>query len=725
MPAWPWPVRVYLTGVAETVAMTCKKPGEDFSVVLKNEKERISTQRRNRKDISEQLTGLALSGGGIRSASFGLGVLQALAHKKYQVFNKLDYLSTVSGGGYIGSALTWLNHLQKGEQWQFPLGMRGRGARSDEKNTALDYIRQHGNYLTPEKNLSTTSFIATVIRNTLLTSAVYYALLLSLILFGVRYHLITPPGNVLQGGAIQWERVVTVSLVGALAGVLMFVVVTVGYAFFSYAVKGMRRRDYIARIMVQKVLGWMMTLVIALALLASLPIAYALLNNWGTMAAGIVSSAGGVMGGIYEFMRQRTARIMASAPGGIRIGVTSFLLIYGLMLLAYALASRIPAGLDLELVAAYCLFLGLFFGFFINTNYFGLGRMYRDRLMETFLPDMKTIDVGAWNLAKQSDAARLSDMCGEDEHGPYHLVNCNVVMVDSDEAKYRGRGGDSFVLSPLFCGSNATGWHDTRKFLDDGMTLATAMAISGAAANPNTGVAGRGTTRDRLVSFLMAFLGLRLGYWARNPAASGYHRILASLTRPSLLYPGIVQGLMGRRLNEAAGYLELSDGGHFENTGLYELARRRLDVIIVSDAGADPGFSLSDLGDAIERIRVDFGYYIYFDDEEYSLMNLMPGSSTGDTIFDRSFCLARHGFAVGRIEYDETHSGNIIYIKSTLIRDLPGDVYAYKKANPSFPHQSTVDQFFDEVQLEAYRELGYRLCKEMLEMNTRQEKSWV
>jgi hypothetical protein len=257
------------------------------------------------------------------------------------------------------------------------------------------------------------------------------------------------------------------------------------------------------------------------------------------------------------------------------------------------------------------------------------------------------------------------------------------------------------------------------------MTLATAMAISGACANPNTGVAGRGPTRARLVSFLMAFLGLRLGYWARNPAATGYHRFMASVTQPNLLYPGIIQGLLGQRLNEAAGYLELTDGGHFENTGLYELARRRLDVIIVSDAGADPEFSLSDLGDAIERLRVDFGYYVYFRDEEYNLMNLMPGSSTDETFFDRNYCLARHGFAVGRIEYDEDHIGTLIYIKSTLIRNLPGDLYAYKKANGEFPHQSTTDQFFDEVQLEAYRELGYRLCKEMLEVNMREAKNWV
>jgi len=707
--------------------MTANKQGSGFDAVHESEKLRIAQQRHVRGDDSGRWIGLAISGGGIRSAAFGLGVLQALAHEKFQVLKKLDYLSTVSGGGYIGAALTWLNYLQRGKTWRFPLGNRGDGARSPGDNNALDYIRQHGNYLTPANNLSAVSMLATVCRNTLLTSAVYFLLLLALLLAGVHFKLIAPPFALSDSGAMDWGQVCSAALNGTLLALALFVVVTVGYAFISYSVTVMRLRDYIARVMVQKVLGWLLTLAIGLALLASLPVAYAYLQFGATLAAGGAASAAGAAGGIYEFLRQRSARVMAAAPGGVRIVVTALLLIYGLLLLAYATADWIGRSWgDLALAAGYFLALGLFFGFFLNSNYFGIGRMYRDRLMETFLPDPETISSGEWGLAKQADHARLSELCGDSEYGPYHLVNCNAVMVDSAEAKYRGRGGDSFLLSPLYCGSNATGWHMTHEFLGDRMTLGTAMAISGAAANPNTGVSGRGPTRDRLVSFLMAFLGLRLGYWAWNPTVGGMRRFLLSkVLRPNLLYPGIVQGLFGQRLHETAGHLELTDGGHFENTGLYELARRRLDVIIVSDAGADPGFSLADLGDAIERIRVDFGYYVDFDDGEYNLVNLMPGSVPDENFFDRKCSLARYGFAVGRIEYDKDHSGTLIYIKSTLIRGLPGDVYAYKRTNPAFPHQSTVDQFFGEVQLEAYRELGYRLCKQMLEANLSKGGNWV
>ena len=67
------------------------------------------------------LVGLALSGGGIRSATFHLGVIQALA--KHGLLKTVDYLSTVSGGGYIGSCLSsLLNDQEVGpDQERFPL----------------------------------------------------------------------------------------------------------------------------------------------------------------------------------------------------------------------------------------------------------------------------------------------------------------------------------------------------------------------------------------------------------------------------------------------------------------------------------------------------------------------------------------------------------------------------------------------------------------------------
>lgn len=72
------------------------------------EREAVQARRRNYGlDVGRDwAAGIALSGGGIRSASFSLGVLTSLA--KRNVLPRFDYLSTVSGGGYAGAFLTQL-----------------------------------------------------------------------------------------------------------------------------------------------------------------------------------------------------------------------------------------------------------------------------------------------------------------------------------------------------------------------------------------------------------------------------------------------------------------------------------------------------------------------------------------------------------------------------------------------------------------------------------------
>ena len=82
-------------------------------LIIQKEKEHLKL------DPQQPVSGLAISGGGIRSASFGLGVLQSLVANDR--LKEIDYLSTVSGGGYIGSALTWA--LKQDEDWFRPPGV--------------------------------------------------------------------------------------------------------------------------------------------------------------------------------------------------------------------------------------------------------------------------------------------------------------------------------------------------------------------------------------------------------------------------------------------------------------------------------------------------------------------------------------------------------------------------------------------------------------------------
>src|SRR3989440_5702012 len=93
--------------------------------------------------------GLALSGGGVRSAAFSLGVLQALNH--YNVLRNVDYLSTVSGGGYVGCALTATMTCTEGK---FVFGNAppggGEQAASEIADTpSVGHLRNYSNYLVP------------------------------------------------------------------------------------------------------------------------------------------------------------------------------------------------------------------------------------------------------------------------------------------------------------------------------------------------------------------------------------------------------------------------------------------------------------------------------------------------------------------------------------------------------------------------------------------------
>ena len=324
---------------------------------------------------------------------------------------------------------------------------------------------------------------------------------------------------------------------------------------------------------------------------------------------------------------------------------------------------------------------------------------------------------GTTGPAWDADRAELSDMCVE--HAPYHLVNTNVVLVDSDDPRYRKRGGDAFLLSPLYCGGTAAGWIQTDDYMQrDALTLPTAVAISGAAANPNTGAGGVGPTRRPILSLLMGLLNIRLGYWVPSPRAKKTKRQpVANHFRAAW------HELRPRGFTEDRNLLQLSDGGHFENLGVYELVRRRVKVIVCCDAAADPGFDFKDLQVLARRIGTDFGARIKFEDDN-RLELLIPREPDPQQVQARDpdtdaypvgACFAERGYIQGTIVYpDESQSTSFILLKTTMVRRLGLLLKGYKGANRAFPDQTTADQFFDEEQFEAYRELGYEIADTLL-----------
>ena len=134
-------------------------------------------------DLNEPMAALCLSGGGIRSASFALGILQGLT--RFGVLGQFHYLSTVSGGGYIGSWLTaWRHHARSDEEVFSRLDRTANqtGKEADEVN----HLRANSNYLTPKLGLlsaDTWTVVALTIRNLVLNWLVFLPLFMGVLFF--------------------------------------------------------------------------------------------------------------------------------------------------------------------------------------------------------------------------------------------------------------------------------------------------------------------------------------------------------------------------------------------------------------------------------------------------------------------------------------------------------------------------------------------------------------
>jgi hypothetical protein len=150
--------------------------------------------------------------------------------------------------------------------------------------------------------------------------------------------------------------------------------------------------------------------------------------------------------------------------------------------------------------------------------------------------------------------------------------------------------------------------------------------------------------------------------------------------------------------DDTSSYVHLSDGGHFENTGAYELIRRRCRYVVVVDAAEDPTDASENLANLVEKVRTDFGIPIE--------INTTPLRKDANG-------LSTWHCAVGAIQYDDVDGsgviGTLLFIRSSLTGDEDADIRNYAINNPIFPHHSTADQFFDETQFECYRALGYHI----------------
>ncbi len=373
----------------------------------------------------------------------------------------------------------------------------------------------------------------------------------------------------------------------------------------------------------------------------------------------------------------------------------------------------------------------------LSPNSNSLHRLYRDRLSKAFIfyepkatswlmtfasrlaslivPRMVIKPLTTTQQAELEIKAEKEDLPAQDnfklsalsdEFAPYLLVNSAVNIQASKHANQRGRNADFFMFSPNFIGSVATHYASTMAMerYDQDVDVATAMAISGAAASANMG----GGTIKALTPTL-TILNVRLGYWLRNPGwvqtSSWWQEFITRLFEATNFY--FFLELFGR-LKEDSRHIYVTDGGHIENLGIYELLRRRCRLIIAVDAEADPNMNFASFVKLQRHARIDLGTRITLPWRAIRARTLAAKDAIekGNEIDP---LVPRKGphCAIGLIAYPNQETGYLIYIKSSMTCDESDVLLDYKRRNPLYPHEATSDQFFTEEQFEVYRALGF------------------
>jgi hypothetical protein len=385
----------------------------------------------------------------------------------------------------------------------------------------------------------------------------------------------------------------------------------------------------------------------------------------------------------------------------------------------------------IALLCAVLFLLCLFVSWRVDLNEFSMNLFYRNRLVRCYLgATREKRDPNPFTGFDSGDDFLLTDLRSKECYsGPFPIFNSTLNLVSTQDLAWQERKAESFPITPFRCGYDTwlervdlhgdfpkgQGKNDDSDmemyafrpveryaYPDGGFFLGTAVSISGAALSPNMGYHSTPS-----LAVLMTFFNVRLGFWAGNPR-----------DKQAWMRPGPRVGL-GRLLAELFGqtddnskYVYLSDGGHFENLGVYELLKRRCHCIVACDAGADPDYTLEDLANAVRKCREDVGV-------EIELVSQMVVPPEGKDAEKKKHAYSPWHFVVGKIHYEmidpDAKQGVFVYIKASLTGDEPADVLNYQSQHPDFPHETTADQWFTESQFESYRRLGQHIIESMFE----------
>lgn len=666
--------------------------GEQAGVVMAekinaSEAMEVSARRKNHGIATADGTdavGLAFSGGGIRSATFCLGVAQVLADKG--LLKQVDFLSTVSGGGYTGSFLTSRLGADTGEK-------EVAGPHGPDPAPVRE-IRRRAKFLMAYSLWESWGMITATVAGMLLNWVMPLTILL--VLAGVTMLIKLQTG----GGEGGWPWLVGISAgVSVLSALLYFRMLRLSALAAKYTA-----RVFIGATMVTALLGlgWALDSGFDVffpegrtnqewaTLGAMWDSLWNRLAGWGLGTTVGLGSLAALVPAVLRFapllknpaIRKLVTKIALVIAGIILplLAVAVFFLLCALgRVQCVSLGCAHVSGLGLLWVAAgVCIAVAVLC---LNVNLTGPHRLYRNGLNKTFVQKEEA----------NEERVSLTDL-NPRQTAPYQLLNCAVNIPSSTQPGLRDRHCDFFLFSKHWTGSPITGYQPTGDWKMNGQPadLGSALAISGAAFSANMGLGTFPTLRALLV-----FLNVRLGFWIRQPQIPGRWGLKASN------HPGfacLLREMAGIGMKEDHKWLNLSDGGHIENMATYELLRRRCKFIICVDGEADPPHTFQGLMTLVRHAQIDFGIRI-----QPQLKDLRP-------LKDTHYC--RSHFHLCRIHYPEG-TGLLLYMKLSLTGNESELIRRYRSQHLEFPHQTTLDQFFDEEQFEAYRQLGVHSAEGM------------
>ncbi len=778
--------------------------------------------------------GIALSGGGIRSATFCIGVLQSIAERdkycedntkknyKDSLLSHFDYLSTVSGGGYAGGFLTSLFVRDRATHSDSKKDMDKAPALDAEKsadevidilasgvphrtvdatkqnNFPLAWLRNNGRYLLPSGTGDLGYAVSIILRNFfslhymigifLLAAAMVIApfndylkyplallgtIILSLI---VAYWLVRTDDK----GAFDFKAVCYAAILSAIFVIFIFLILKENNVNFRTIFTTLENGTY------HGILPYIVTLFAAIILSTSLIYLFILISTETakksdpldtaalrkTITTHLTKISWRMLALIFIFIIDYLAEIIycefKSLPAFLAFIGTAITYVANIM---YKKMDAFSKNRDLlfKFLAAIGIFCLIVFWYFIavyfheelcgktiqifssleiplypffvliiflavitagyHTQFVNLSSLqtfYTAKLIRAYL--------GATNLLRATppfsdDSLYVSEPIKDDDFhldtlkgslAPFHIINVTVSQttsaiksddgfVENESIVLRDRKGRPLAVTPY------ANYLEGRKHREsEKLKMGQWLGISGAAFST---ALGRKTTLG--LSLLMGLANIRLGYWwhSKSDDKNASKKIMRNNAYIYLYYE-----LLARFHGPQRDYLYLTDGGHYENTGIYELLRteRNVRFILASDNGADPDYHFEDLANLIRLAKADLHIKIEVHED-------FADSPKLKKIFGgvHQFCRAA--------DVDEkTHQPLALLLKATHLKGsaketwilllkprywngLPADIWNYSKSSADFPQETTTDQFFDEAQWESYRALGYLQSKQVLD----------